>query len=151
MAKILISPYSRPLQSGKPNPKNYPYWKQLIELIKDNNDTIQIGLMGEEKLVDDCRFNLSAVEIEQLVKQCDFFISIDSFLPHLAHYVGKKGIVIFSQSDPNIFGYKENVNILKDRSYLRPNQFATWDESVYDKSAYKSPDYISHIVKDFTL
>jgi ADP-heptose:LPS heptosyltransferase len=151
MAKILISPYSRPLKSGKLNPKNYPYWNQLIALIKDNNNIIQIGLSGEEKLVDDCMFNLSAIEIEKLVKECNFFISVDSFLPHLAHYLGKNGIVIFSQSDPNIFGYKENVNIIKDRSYLRPNQFSTWEESVYDKSAYKSPNYIAQVIADFAL
>ena len=48
---IIISPYSKALRSGKRNPKNYPYWQELIELIKE--PIVQIGIEGEEQLVPD--------------------------------------------------------------------------------------------------
>jgi len=50
---IIISPYSKKLMSGKNNPKNYPYWKELIRLIKE--PIVQVGIEGEDQLVDDFR------------------------------------------------------------------------------------------------
>ena len=32
---ILIAPYSKPLRTGGNNPKNYPYWKELISQIQE--------------------------------------------------------------------------------------------------------------------
>jgi hypothetical protein len=46
----------------------------------------------------------------------------------------------FGQSDPNIFGYPGNINLLKDRSYLRPEQFLHWwHETVF----YKEDAFVS--------
>jgi hypothetical protein len=39
---IIISPYAKALLSKKQNPKNYPYWKELISQIKE--PIIQIGI-----------------------------------------------------------------------------------------------------------
>lgn len=50
---IIISPYSKALRNGKTNAKNYPYWKELIELIKE--PIVQVGIDGEEQLVPDFR------------------------------------------------------------------------------------------------
>ena len=54
---ILIHPYAKPLKNGKENPKNYPYWEELISLIYE--PIIQIGVEGEKHLVPDFRKNLS--------------------------------------------------------------------------------------------
>ena len=53
---IIISPYSKALFNGKQNPKNYPYWKELIEQIDE--PIIQVGIEGEKQLVPDFRKNL---------------------------------------------------------------------------------------------
>ena len=74
---IIISPYSKALRNGKRNPKNYPYWQELIELIKE--PIVQIGIEGEEQLVPDFRKNLSLSELRELVNQCRTWISCDSF------------------------------------------------------------------------
>lgn len=129
---ILISPFTK-------KPKNYPYWK---ELVRELDDVVQIGVDGEEQLVDDFRKNLPLKEIEKLVKKCDYWISVDSFLPHLAHHIKKPGVVIWALSDPEIFGYKENLNILKDRKYLRANQFYTWDKELVNEDAFLKPKEI---------
>ena len=60
---IIISPYAKKLISGKQNPKNYPFWKELIELIELVGEFIvQVGIDGEEQLVPDFRKNLSLPE-----------------------------------------------------------------------------------------
>jgi ADP-heptose:LPS heptosyltransferase len=144
---ILISPFSKKLRNGMPkHPKDYPYWKKLVKLLKDN--IIQIGIEGEKKLTKDFRKNLSLKEIEELVKECKYWISVDSFLPHLAKHIGKTGVVIWSVSDPEIFGYKENLNILKDRKYLRKNQFSIWEQESYNEDAFLKPEEIIKLIEE---
>lgn len=137
---ILISPYAKQLMNGQENPKNYPYWKELIDMI--DQPIIQIGLEGEKQLVEDFRKNLSLPELAVLVEECDTWIGVDSFFQHFCWDLNKPGIVIFSQSDPLIFGHKEHINLLKDRKYLRQNQFWLWTQTNYDINAYVSPEEV---------
>ncbi len=140
---ILISPYSKQMRNGKKHPKNYPveYWKKLISMI-GNEKIIQIGSIGEDRLASDCRLGLPFSALKELVESCDLFISVDTFLPHMAHHYGKRGIVIFSQSDPNIFGYSENVNLLKDKKHLRKEQFWLWEQASYKENAFIKPELV---------
>ena len=139
---MIIFPYAKALPNGQENPKNYPYWPELIKLLQGAGHIItQIGVVGEKQLVEDFRTNLPLSEISRLIQWNDW-ISVDSFAPHLAWTLGKPGVVIFSQSDPNIFGHVENTNLLKDRKYLRPNQFWLWSQCQYDINAYMSPEEV---------
>ena len=137
---ILIHPYAKPLLNGKVNPKNYPYWEELISLIDE--PIIQIGVEGEKQLVPDFRKNLSIIELRQLIKDCRTWIGIDSFFQHLAWSEGKQGIVLWSVSDPLIFGHTENINLLKNRVYLAKNQFLWWDFTEYDANKFVEPEII---------
>ena len=125
ISMIIISPYAKKLINGKENPKNYPYWKELIALIDE--PIIQVGIEGETQLIDDFRKNLSILELTVLLKECRTWISCDSFFQHFCWDIGKPGVVIWGQSDPLIFGHPENTNLLKDRKYLFHNQFLAWD------------------------
>jgi ADP-heptose:LPS heptosyltransferase len=142
MKQVLISPYAQNLRNGKVNPKNFPYWKELVALI--NNANIKIVQIGSTKDtvvegVTDFRQNLSLTQIKNLVEESDTWISIDSFLQHLcAYYKLKRGIVIFGQSDPKIFGYTRNLNMLKDSRYLRDKQFWLWEQCDYNQDAFIS-------------
>jgi ADP-heptose:LPS heptosyltransferase len=137
---IIIHPFAKPLQSGKQNPKNYPYWKELVELIDE--PIIQVGVQGEEQLVPDFRMNMPISDLRQLVKNCRIWIGVDSFFQHLAWSENKKGIVLWSVSDPIIFGHEENINLLKDRKYLAEKQFLWWDFSEYNKEAFVKPEEV---------
>lgn len=137
---IIISPYAKALRSGKTNPKNYPYWKELIRLIDDQ--IVQVGIDGEEQLVDDFRKNLSLTELGNLVDQCKTWISCDSFFQHFAWDRKKYGIVLWSVSDPNIFGHPENINLLKDRKYLVQNQFLWWESTDHDANKFVKPEVV---------
>jgi hypothetical protein len=46
----------------------------------------------------------------------------------MAWTLGRPGVVIFGPSDPVIFGHEENVNLLKDRRFLRKQQFWLWSQ-----------------------
>jgi ADP-heptose:LPS heptosyltransferase len=125
---ILLHLKAKPLRNGGRNAKNYPFINKLKSLLKDEIVEIKDVIPFEESI--------------KLVKKADNIICIDSYLGHLAWYIGKKAIVIFSKSDPVMFGHKENLNLLKDRKYLRPNQFTNWENEKYEKTAFVKPEEI---------
>ena len=109
---IIISPYAKALTNGRVNPKNYPYWEELVQKIPKSIHIIQVGVEGEKQIVDDFRKNLPISELVKLLAQCKTWISCDSFFQHLGWHCGKQGIVLWSVSDPLIFGHAENINLL---------------------------------------
>jgi ADP-heptose:LPS heptosyltransferase len=143
---IIIAPYAQKLRNGKLNPKNYPYWKELLALIDE--PIIQVGVKGEQPLVEDFRANLPISELRKLLQECRTWIGVDSFFQHLAWDEKKKGIVLWSVSDPFIFGHPENINLLKDRSYLAPNQFLWWEYTEHKNERFVSPqEVLEHLNK----
>jgi len=147
MKSIIISPYSRALRNGKVNSKNLPkdYWLEIITKLKEHDILItQIGRRGEEKIVgvDEYKFDLPLKDLGILVNDCDSWISVDNFWHHFAWLHNKPGVVVFSQSDPVIFGHTENINLLKDRKYLRKDQFGIWESVEPNDEAFVSPQLI---------
>ena len=143
--KIVIQPFSSKIpNSNKQNPKNYPHWHKVVELLKSKGYYIvQIGSPGEPFIgADEAVLNASFDKLKKILDESLTFICVDSFFQHFAHYYNRNGMVIFSQSDPEIFGYPENVNILKDIKYLRKNQFSTWAEAEYNEEAFESPENV---------
>lgn len=149
---ILIQPFSGRLRSGNQNPKNYPVnrWRQILSYLALQGDhVIQVGVEGEERLTQDCRFNLPLKEVEALLQSADCFIGVDSFLQHLAYTLGKRGIVLWSVSDPIIFGHTEHVNLLRGREYLRPFQYQTWEEIPYSEESFVPYERVIKAVDEF--
>lgn len=120
-----------------PNPKNYPYSEELIRLLRTKADVTEVVQTPMKEL--------RRIVIEDM----DTFVSIDSFLPHMAHYYGKLGFVIFGQSDPDLFGYKENINIIKDRNNLREQQFWRWEQTSYKPEVFPTADELFQIIKSY--
>jgi ADP-heptose:LPS heptosyltransferase len=149
--KIVIFPWAKGMRSEKPHPKNYPWWPELILALEDlGHEIIQVGSSGEQQLVPDSRTNLKLDELRDLLFACDTWISVDSFGQHFAWDLGIKGIVIFAQSDPNIFGHKENVNLLKSREYLREKQFWLWEQAEFNEEAFVPvEDVVAALAENF--
>lgn len=144
--RIIISPYSQKLR-GKTteNPKNYPYWKELIALIDATGmaQITQIGVEGEQELVPDFKKNLPIPKLKELIiNDMDLFFSVDNFFPHMAHYYGKNGVVLWGKSNPEIFGYPENLNLYKDKKYFRPDQFGLWESTEREPDAFVTPEAV---------
>lgn len=117
------------------NAKSYPYWEELYALLKVHKVKKLEGI-------------LPLNEVKDLVEWADVVITIDSFLPHLIEYhmINKKVIVLWGKSDPLLFGYKKNTNILKDRKYLKPQQYQWWrDEPINDDVFVLPKEIINHV------
>jgi len=143
---IIISPYSKALLNGKQNPKNYPYWKELIAQIDE--PIIQIGIEGEQQLVPDFRKNLSIPALRELLWQCRTWISCDSFFQHLAWDEGVPGVVLWGVSDPLIYGHPENINLLEDRKHLAENQFLWWEFTEHRNERFVKPEIVLEHLKE---
>ena len=141
---IIIHPFSKALPSGKVNPKNFPYWQTLIAMVDE--PIVQIGVTGERQLVDDFRCDLPIAKLRSLIQECRTWVGVDSFFQHLCWTENKPGVVLWSVSDPMIFGHPGNTNLLKDRRFLTPNQFLWWDATEFDIDSFLLPmEIIPHI------
>jgi len=159
MKKILISPYSskhpeaiiRPDLKNWKNPKDYPWWNEVVLGLKQlGYYVIQVGVSGEKPInsVDEFKVGLSFKELLSTLKGCVTYISVDNFFHHFAHYYGITGIVIFGKSDPDLFGYKDNRNLLKDKKYLRPDQYRMWTQTDYNEDVFVNPSIVlSEVIK----
>lgn len=147
--KIVLFPFARKMRNGERHPKNYPFWPELVKKLQDaGHELIQVGSSDEEQLVSDFKQNLPLAELAEVVKSCDTWISVDSFGQHFCWDLGIRGITLFGQSDPNIFGHKENINLLKDRKYLREKQFWLWEQCTANDDAFVSPEVVMTALKD---
>jgi hypothetical protein len=151
---IVLSAWSKPLRNGKVNAKNYPHWQELVNILKtDGWYIIQIGQGAEVKLrnVDESVWDKDIWHLKEEIDKADLLLGIDNFFPHLWEYYGKSGIVLWSASDPTIFGYRANTNVLKDVKFLRPQQFAIWEEWEANLDAWLSANEVFQIIKNYKI
>lgn len=87
-------------------------------------------------------------ELEAFIKGSFTVIATDSFIQHFCWSIGKKAIVLWGVGDPLIFGHKENVNLLKSRDNVRPNQFDTWEDVPYRPEVFVSPEEVLKHVRN---
>lgn len=142
--KIALAPYAAQLPNGARNPKNYPWFKDVIDLLRvDGHEVVQIGTAGESRIDGVSQFiqGFPLDKLVDVVRGCDSFISVDSFLPHFCwlHRLSP-GVVIWGQSDPRVWGHPQNANLTKGK--LRQFQFAPWYEAVYDPDVFVSPQEV---------
>jgi len=123
---IIISPYSFVPWHAK----SYPYWAELVQKLKGAGyKIIQIGRKGEEP-INGCEhvWDKTFKALETMLLDCRCWIAVDNFLGHFINTLDVivPGITIWGESDPKIYGYNYNLNILKDPKYLRSDQFGWW-------------------------
>ena len=141
---ILFAPYSArsPSLNGQSSPKDYPHARQLAELLEKDYELVQVGGNGDEQVAKDFRPNLSFNDLGKLIDASQTGICVDSYLQHYYWYRDRKAIVLFGISDPLIFGHSENLNLLVDRGFLRPNQFDLYYLNQYNPEAFVSPEEV---------
>jgi ADP-heptose:LPS heptosyltransferase len=112
------------------NAKSYPYWEELLVLLKDFEIKEVVGILSEEELI-------------ELINWCDIWVSIDSFMQHLVAFHNlKPGIVLWGKSNPKMFGYKTNSNLLGDIKNLRKDQFVWWKDIKSDPNDFVLPSIV---------
>src|SRR5947208_5903592 len=146
--RILFAPYARPLRNNNVNAKNYPHAKALVDLLCEHKHLVtQIGVEGETQVAPDFFKNLSFKDVSTQLRANDTFISVDSYLQHHAWLLGVWGVVLWGQSDPLIFGHAGHINLLKDRKYLRPDQFNTYEGLACLDEAFVRPSAVLEAVE----
>lgn len=147
---ILVSPWARRTTDGRLSPKDYPFWPDVVGLLKaEGREVWQLSLPGEPDVPGcDRRFDgLPLPKIREHILACEAWASVDNFFQHFAWSIGRRGVVVFGPSDPVIFGHPENLNMLKDRSSLRPRQFGLWSEvESFDPKLFPSPAEVARAV-----
>lgn len=136
MKTILIAKGVRPLRNGKRSAKEYPFWNDLVPMLK--NEGYEVKEIVEMPLQD----------LEALIKESLTVVCCDSFVQHFCWSINKPAVVLWGTGDPAIFGHRENINLLKSRNNLRPNQFDTWEEAVGSVLVWVSPKEVLKTIKD---
>jgi len=148
--KIIIAPYAAALRNGSPNPKNWGYFPELVaDLKRAGYEVIQIGVQGEQRIngVDQFIIGWPFRKLRELFNDADCWVSVDSVIPHFCYCERlKPGVVIFTQSDPVVWGHSRNINLLRDRKYLRQFQYDSWESCEYNPQAFVTPDKVVHAV-----
>lgn len=141
--RFIISPYSSAVA------KDYPYWSTLIGMLRSPvNHITQVGVGKEVRLdVDEHCFNLRLADLQK--KECDIWLAVDNFFPHMVNCCGFRGqgIVLWGKSDPLIFGYVSNVNLLVSRERLRRYQFESWHGVKRDDGDFVKPEVVMEAIK----
>lgn len=142
---ILIFPWCANTNEGKPSPKNYPYWGEVVKGLETAGfKSHQVSRPKEPVIpgVHQCTVDAKLSDIETLMRGCDTWLSSDSFAQHMAWTLGEPGVVIFGPSDPIIFGHPENINLLRDRRFLREQQFWLWSQTKAYPEMFVGPEAV---------
>ncbi len=145
---LLYAPFAAraPSLGGKPSPKDYPWPQELAAKLQENHEVIQVAGNDDPQVVSDVRRNLTFDEVGKLIGQSDGGICVDSYLQHHFWFVGRRAIVLFGISDPVIFGHPEHLNLLRDRSFLRPQQYDLYYVNQYAPEAFVKPEEVIEAV-----
>ena len=99
---ILLFPFCSPKLSHK----KWPYYKELIEIIKKEHQNLDIVIApGPDEIEESKQFNaisiteknksINLLQLAGLIKKSSYVIGNDTGPAHMAAHLGKKGIVIF--------------------------------------------------------
>ncbi|GGA93558.1 glycosyltransferase family 9 protein [Puia dinghuensis] len=94
---------------------NLDKWNELVKKHPDIT-FIQLGYGNEEKVVGavDMRGQTSVRQAMALVKHADSFVGVESFFGHVTNAFDKKGVVLFTDSTPTVWGHRNNINLYKN-------------------------------------
>ncbi len=116
-------------------------WEKLVKEIKNMGlQVYQVGSSLDSKvsgcdeyfLGGDYRIGIA------LLEKSKCFVSVDTFLNHAGHAIGKRGVVLFGPSDPNIFGHESNINLYYPDSCLERK--CLWGENSQWRSQLSCDD-----------
>jgi len=89
-------------------------WERLVKKVqKIGIKVYQVGGIKDEK-IDSCNRHFLGTNYRlsvALLEQSAGFVSIDTFLPHAANAIGKRGVVLFGPANPKRSGHESNINI----------------------------------------
>lgn len=146
---ILLFPRAAKTTDGQPSPKDYSHFEVVVKRLSELGFEVHQALKAGEATVPGCKGwyeNFSLKYLMPLIQGCETWISVDSFAQHFAWTIKEPGVAIFGQSDPLIFGHPENINLLKDRKFLRDRQFGLWSQTKAFPEMWVGPEAVVNAV-----
>lgn len=126
------------------HPKLWPvqYYKELLLFIKNKYSEYKIVLVGQECNKElshysdiDLTGKLSLIEVNSILKYGYLHIGTEGGMVHLKHFLNGKSMVFFGPTDPDVFGYKENINVYNNVC----KDCCEWLTDNWDKSCILNP------------
>lgn len=92
-------------------------WHLLIKSLP-HVSFLQLGVASESLIEGaiDCRGKYSLREQLAILAHSSLYVGLDSFWGHACSALGIKGIILFGDSSPTIWGHSNNINIYKSYS-----------------------------------
>ena len=138
---ILIFPFCSPQLSHK----KWPYYNNLINLIKSNHPNLEIGVVPGPKEFDEANkiksiivknknVSLNIMELTGVISKSSYVIANDTGPAHIAAHLGKNGVVLFGQhTTPK----KVSIETEKFKSIVVDNLQELTAEKVYSEISNK--------------
>ncbi len=113
-------------------------WEEIVQRFP-NLTFIQLGTKNEEKIKGaiDLLGKTSIREAMALVKYAELFVGVNSFLAHATNAFGTRGVVIWGDTTPKVFGHSNNINIYKNLACSPCFDILSGGECPYDNRCTK--------------
>ena len=111
-------------------------WNEVIAWVKEKGYyTVQIGIPVEEVLEADLdlRGKTKIRDIFYILSEAELLCDTEGGMVHIAHTQKTKSLVLFGSTPVKAYGYKNNINIVKN---VCPYQPCWWQKPNWDKKCY---------------
>lgn len=153
MKTVMFAPYARNHNAAGGqmvpyNLKSYPYWGPVVRAIRDAGLSVtQLGVDGDTMLdVDEFLLNRPMGDLRDRIARATLALSVDTWLHHAAHALGVPAVVVWTVTDPLVYGYRSHTNLIGSGESLTANQFgfmdAMWAGMKSTPPAYVTPAQI---------
>lgn len=148
---LLIGAHAAPMPYKRRNAKDWPHWKELVERLRKRDvTTVQLCCPEEPEIGADKRLpNMPLDELRKVIYMAHGWVSVDTFLQHVAWEQGRIGVVIWGPSDPTHFGHPENINIVSGAPSFRPNVFDVWHNTPHVPEIFPTCDQVENALVDY--
>ena len=93
---------------------NFNIWHRLVDLLlADGMFVMQAGILRHRHIRN--TYSLLGLtthrQLLALIKKCDLVITVDNFLMHACHLVGKPAVVVWGATNHRVYGYPEQIHL----------------------------------------
>lgn len=129
------------------------YYQEFVECFKKKYPDITLVQIGDEKTrrlqdIDWYLFGESIELVKCVLKNAIFHFSTEGGLMHLATQLGTKCITVFGPTQVQLFGYKQNVNLVSDRC---SGCYCLYDESFSCARGMEQPECMYSITPEMVM
>ena len=108
---VVIAPYSDSPRKMLP----LTTWEAVVKALKGKGYfIIQVG-QRENKYIKGaysvCGCGINPHQLISLIDKCNYVITLDNFIMHIAHLLKKPAVVLWGPTVPEVFGYEEQCHI----------------------------------------